>query len=165
MDISLRAEGDPAQLTPQQIIEELISERVNRWMTKQITVPNRELAAELVAMCWDYDFIPETGPGCLLPDHMGGYTYIPYDESRDGLPDELRHRADTLDHWAKDPANAPALRKIDKLLEKEVNATCFWDFLDGGNASRIDFNGKVSQLPILPNPPTNQLDEPTNITK
>ena len=161
MDNSLQVEGDPARLTPQQIIEELISERVNRWMTKQITVPNRELAAELVAMCWDYDFIPETGPGCLLPDHMGGYIYVPYDEGRDDIPDELQHRSDTLDHWAKDPANAPALRKIDKLMEKEVNATCFWEFLDGGNASRIDFNGKVSYPSSPTFPQTNLTNQPT----
>lgn len=146
MDNSFRVEIDPARLTPEQMIEALIQERVDRWTARQVTMPDRELAVQLAAMWWDYDLLPASGPGCLLPDRMGGYIYVPYDEDRHGLPAELLHRMDMLENWTRNPVNAPALRQIDKLLEKEVNDTCFWEFLDGGNASRIDFNGKVSQF-------------------
>lgn len=112
-------------------------------MAKQRKMPNRELAAQIVAMCWDHDFLPQAGPGCLMSGCNGGYVYVPYDESREGLPLDFQNRINELERWFKNPANGSVLRKMDKILEKEVNEKCFWEFLDGGNASRIDFHGKV----------------------
>ncbi|KAK4252346.1 hypothetical protein C7999DRAFT_27073 [Corynascus novoguineensis] len=109
-------------------------------------MPNRELAAQIVAMCWDHDSLPQAGPGCLMPGFNGGYFYVPYDESREGLPLDLQDGINKLERWFKDPANGPIMRKMDKMLEKEVNKKCFWEFLDGGNASRIDFHGKIKML-------------------
>ncbi|KAL2201232.1 hypothetical protein P885DRAFT_73581 [Corynascus similis CBS 632.67] len=109
-------------------------------------MPNRELAAQIVAMCWDHDFLPQAGPGCLMSGCNGGYVYVPYDESREGLPLDFQNRINELERWFKNPANGSVLRKMDKILEKEVNEKCFWEFLDGGNASRIDFHGKIKML-------------------
>ncbi|KAH6849768.1 hypothetical protein B0I37DRAFT_352332 [Chaetomium sp. MPI-CAGE-AT-0009] len=97
-------------------------------------------------MSWDYDSLPREGPGCLITDHKGGYVYAPYDESREGLPRELEDRIDKLEHWFKDPANLPMLRQMDQILEREVDDKCYWEFLDGGSASRIDFHGKIKML-------------------
>lgn len=144
MDNSSTLKSAPVRLTPQQAMEEFISQRVSRWQAKQEKVLDRELAAQIVAMCWDYGSLPRKGPGCLLPDHKGGYVYVPYDDSRDGLSPELEERIEKLERWLRDPVNTPALRLMDKVLEKEVNEKCFWEFLDGGNASRIDFHGKAS---------------------
>ena len=148
MDNSLRPAGGPVRLTPQQAMEEFISQKVSRWRAKEEKVPDRNLAAQIIAMCWDYGSLPRKGPGCLLPDHKGGYVYVPYDDSRDGLAPELEERMEKLERWLRDPTNTPALRLMDKILEKEVNEKCFWEFLDGGNASRIDFHGKASTCPF-----------------
>jgi hypothetical protein len=144
MDSSFRVEGGPVRLTLQQLLEEFIRQRINRWKAKQKVITDRELVAQMVAMSWDYDSLPREGPGCLMPDHKGGYVYIPYDESSEGLTPDLEDRIDKLNHWFKNPANGSIVRQMDKILERQVNDQCFWDFLDGGNASRIDFHGKAS---------------------
>ncbi|KAL2169666.1 hypothetical protein VTG60DRAFT_5805 [Thermothelomyces hinnuleus] len=123
MESLFKVDGENVQLTLQRLIEESISQRVTRWKTKQEKIPDRELAAQIIAMCWSHDALPSAGPGCLMPDTKGGYVYVPYDET-----------------------NGPIVRKMDKLLEKEVNEKCFWEFLDGDNASRIDFHGKIKIL-------------------
>ncbi|KAK4106466.1 hypothetical protein N658DRAFT_502927 [Parathielavia hyrcaniae] len=143
MDSSTPADFDPVSATVPQIMEEFVSQRVKRWKARQENVPDRELAAVIGAMCWDNDFLPRRGPGCLLPDGRGGHAYVPYDERREGLPADLQQRIDILNRWVRNPENAPALRKLDKLLEKEVNEKCFWEFLDGGSAERVDFHGKA----------------------
>ncbi|KAK4149212.1 hypothetical protein C8A00DRAFT_19071 [Chaetomidium leptoderma] len=147
MNGPFRVEGGPVRLTLQQIMDEFISQRVKRWKAKQVNVPNRELAARIAAMCWDYDSLPGLGPGCLLPDHKGDYVYIPYDDSRDDLPPDPEDRMAMADHWFTNPANTKLLQQADKMLEKQVNDKCFWEFLDGGSAARLDFHGKWRTLP------------------
>jgi hypothetical protein len=144
MGDAVSAEGGSGQLTLEQAMEEFISQKVSRWWTKQEKVADKELGAQIVAMSWDYASLPPKGPGCLLPDHKGGYVYVPYDDSREGLPPELEERAAKLDNWFKNPANTPTLRRMDKVLENEVNEKCWWEFLDGGSAARLDFHGKAS---------------------
>jgi hypothetical protein len=146
MDTSSRAEGWPAQLTLPQIVEELVSHRVERWKAGQETVRNPEAAAKTAAMCWDYDSLPLNGPGCLIAEPEGGYAYVPYNDnvSREILPTDLRGRMEMLDRWLRDRENAPILPRLDKFTEKKVNDECFYEFLDGGSAERVDFHGKVS---------------------
>ncbi|KAL2181600.1 uncharacterized protein P884DRAFT_274094 [Thermothelomyces heterothallicus CBS 202.75] len=146
MESLFKVDGENVQLTLQRIIEESISQRVTGWKIKQKKIPDRELAAQIVAMCWGHDSLPSAGPGCLMPDTKGGYVYVPYDESRDGLPPPLEERIDKLERWFRNPANGPTVREMDKLLEKEVNEKCFWEFPDGDNASRLDFHGKLYNM-------------------
>lgn len=136
--------------SPQQMIEEFVSVRILRWQAKQVKVPDREIAAQVAAMSWNFNFLPRGGPGCLLPEPNtdSGYIYVPYDERVDHLPPEVMKRIEKLNDWFKDPANGPIVRQMDKLLEREVDDKCFWEFLDGGSAERIDFLGKVG-FPIL----------------
>lgn len=148
MDSSSQVEGDPVGLTPEQFIQELVSLRVDRWRSKQKEVPDEELVAQLVALSWDYDSLPPEGPGCLISGGSTGHIYVPYDDSREGLPPEINDRIDKVNRWIADPANAPTLRKMDKILRRQVDNSCFLEFLDGGNASRIDFIGKVTHCPF-----------------
>ncbi|KAK3302194.1 uncharacterized protein B0T15DRAFT_505249 [Chaetomium strumarium] len=142
-----RLDEDTAQAAlARQMIEEFISLRIAHWKTKQRRITDREVAAQIAALCWDYDSLPDQGPGCLLPDRQGGYVYVPYDGRREGLPPDILRRALSLDHWEKNPANCPVILQMDKLLEKEVDEKCFWEFLDGGNASGVDFHGKIKIL-------------------
>jgi hypothetical protein len=53
-------------------------------------------------------------------------------------------RFEKLGRWIKDRKNRPTIFQMDTLLEKYVDEMCFWEFLDGGDASRVDFHGKVS---------------------
>ncbi len=158
--VAVKLKEGPLQLTLEEAMEELIEHRISRWWTKQEKVPDARLAAEIVAMCWDFDSLPQRGPGCLLPDHKGGHIYVPYDDSKEGLSPELIAQSEKLDKWIKTPANAPILREMDEVLEKMVDEKCWWEFLgERSNASRVDFHGKASVLPSLVEEMTNAADD------
>jgi hypothetical protein len=160
MDTSFHAEGWPAQLTAQQIMEELVSQRVESWKAKQEKVPDPEVAAKIIAMCWDYDSLPLSGPGCLMCDKNGEYTYVTYDSvSRGALPADLQQRIDVLDRWLRDSKNNTVLRELDKMMEKKMDDECFYEFLDGGSPQRVDFHGKVSHSYSLSRP-GDRFDQP-----
>lgn len=129
----------------EKIKEEHVRLRVNRWKAKQVKVPNDEIAIQLAGLCFDYSVLPGGKRGCLLPDPAGGYVYVPYSDEykKDDLPADLLERVNTLEAITNNHKNLPVLRQVDKLMEDEVNDTCFWEFLDGGDASQIDFQGKV----------------------
>ncbi|KAK4239794.1 hypothetical protein C8A03DRAFT_13845 [Achaetomium macrosporum] len=128
------------------MIEEFVSLRVAHWKTKQRRITNQEVAAQIAALCWDYYSLAENGLGCLLPDREGGYVYVPYDDSREDLPPDILRCAKSLDRWEKDPANSSFILRMDRILEEEVDDKCFWEFLDGGDASGVDFQGKINIL-------------------
>lgn len=144
MDSSSRVEGGLVGLTPEQLIQEFISLRIDRWRSKKKDVPDQELAAHLFAMSWNYDSLPPEGPGCIMAGGSTGHIYIPYDDSRSGLPPEIEARIDMVDQWLGDPANAPVLRGMDQIMRRQIDDYCFSEFLEGGNASRVDFLGKVT---------------------
>jgi hypothetical protein len=148
MDSSSRVEGGLVGLTPEELIQEFISLRIDRWRSKEKEVPDQELAAQLFAMSWDYDSLPPEGPGCLMSGGRTGYLYVPYDDSREGLPPEIEARINMADRWLGNPANAPVLREMDKIMKRQVDDCCFLEFLEGGNASRVDFLGKVTSRPF-----------------
>ncbi len=123
------------------IIKELVTQRLLCWMAKKERITDRSLPAKIYAMCWDFGSMPARGPGCLVPN-KSGYVYVPYDDSEEGMGPELQARVETLVSWCRD--NRSGLVRIDKMMEKEVAEKCWWEFLDGGNASCVDFHGKAS---------------------
>ena len=141
---AVRGEEDSHQPMLERIIEEFVSQRLLCWMAKKERVPDRSVPAKIVAMCWDFGSLPERGPGCLVANRKGGYVYVPYDDSKEGITPELEARVEKLARWCR--ANHSAVVRMDKMLEKEVAEKCWWEFLDGGNASCVDFHGKASVL-------------------
>lgn len=115
-----------------------------RWKSRQFLIPNRELAAALAGHAGSYRALPRGQQGCLLPDAGGGYTFIPYNDDMTGLPPRILNRVNMLNAWTRLPQAAPIMVQVDKLLEAEVNKKCWFDFLYGGDASEVDFDGKVS---------------------
>ncbi len=151
MDGAVQAKADPAQededshqLVLERIIKELVSQRLLCWMAKKEKITDQSLPAKIYAMCWDFGSMPERGPGCLVPNPKGGYVYVPYDDSHEGVGPELEARVEKLANWCK--ANHSGVVRIDKMMEKEVAEKCWWEFLDGGDASCVDFHGKASFL-------------------
>jgi hypothetical protein len=150
---SSRLDEDAAQVAlAKQMIEAFVSLRIAHWKAKKRIITDGEVAAQIAALGWDYDSLPEQGPGCLLHDREaeGEYVYVPYDDRREGLPPDILQRAIVLDHWERHAANSAVILQMDRLLEKEVDDKCFWEFLDGGDASGVDFHGKVSPYLVLP---------------
>ncbi|KAK3902105.1 hypothetical protein C8A05DRAFT_15785 [Staphylotrichum tortipilum] len=143
MDKLYQVDDGASELTLPQLMEELIAQKIRCWRAKQETIPDSRIAEPLVAMCWGNDGNLRKRPGCLLPDHKGGYIYVPYDEG-DPTP-ELKAGVERLEKALKDKANAGLVRKMDKALERQVNEKCFWEFLGGhgGDGARIDFHGKA----------------------
>ncbi|KAL2024424.1 hypothetical protein VTK56DRAFT_8235 [Thermocarpiscus australiensis] len=126
--------------TPEDIKNEFVFQRVKRWRTKQKKIRSNQLGLELG------EINSEEQPGCLLSGNNGGYVYVPYDDDRKDLPPNLRDRILQLERWASNPANSVIMRQVDKLLEDEVSDKCWFEFLDGGDASQVDFHGKVKML-------------------
>ena len=149
MDAPAQAAGDPAQedddsLRPmlEKIIKELVSQRLLCWMAKKEKITDQALGAQIFAMCWDFGSMPDQGPGCLIPNPKGGYAYVPYDDSTEGVGPELEARVERLGRWCGE--NHAGVERMDKMMEKEVDERCWWEFLEGGDASGVDFHGKVS---------------------
>ncbi|KAJ4304351.1 hypothetical protein N0V88_001964 [Collariella sp. IMI 366227] len=104
------------------------------------------VAAELVGMSFDYNHLPVQGPGCLMPNRKGGYSYVPYTNPKDEKPFHLDERVKMINQWLQNAENCHTLAEVDKTMENEINDKCFFEFLDGGDASRLDFYGKVNML-------------------
>ncbi|KAL2260238.1 hypothetical protein VTK26DRAFT_5837 [Humicola hyalothermophila] len=103
-----------------------------------------------------------------MPDPTGGYVYVPYlNDGKDNLPADLVERIKQFEAFMSDPVNLQLIQEADGLMEAEVNEKCFWEFLDGGNASQIDFHGKIKMLAryrlmrdgidVSPNDPTDPM--------
>ena len=161
MDKLYRVDDGARELTLRQIMEEMIAQKLRCWRAKQEKITdNNRIAEQIIAMCWGgNDRNLTQTPGCLLQDPQGGYVFVPYDESGDNQSPELKTSTEMLNKALKDKANAGLVRKMDKALEKEVNDKCFWEFIDGGDAARVDFHGKASHPPP-PSPPHTILTPP-----
>ena len=163
MDQLFQLDGGTTQLTLPQFMDEMITQKLRCWRAAQEKIPDGRLAEQIMAMCWggsDGNVLKE--PGCLLPDHhKGGYVFVPYNEG-EHLSPELVAGKERLERALQDKANAALARRMDKALEREVNEKCFWEFLDGDSAARVDFHGKVSRNPPLPPSSTHPHTHPPN---
>ncbi|KAH6624823.1 hypothetical protein B0J18DRAFT_191995 [Chaetomium sp. MPI-SDFR-AT-0129] len=133
-----------------EIKEELISQVLTLWTSHQYPIPDPAIAAEMAAMSWDYDSLPASGPGCLMKltrTQEGEYVYMPYDDNMDGMEEAMVARVEKTAEWMRDPENGAAIRRLDGVLEREVDENCFWELLEqGGGAERVDRIGKVKML-------------------
>ncbi|KAK0722823.1 hypothetical protein B0T26DRAFT_235938 [Lasiosphaeria miniovina] len=130
-----------------QIKEELVKLRMDFWKSNQIPIENTDQAANIAALGLDSSLVATPGNGCLVPVIGGWRVFVSFDDAAaaagESVTREFDSRLSEMRCWAENPANGATLKEVEGLLDAEIEDKCFWEFLDGGDASRLSFYDKI----------------------
>ncbi|KAK3379481.1 hypothetical protein B0T24DRAFT_717045 [Lasiosphaeria ovina] len=131
-----------------QIKEEFVKLRMDSWKSNQIPIENTDQAANIAALGLDSSLVATPGNGCLVPVIGGWRVFVPFDDDAAAaagvsVAREFDGRFSEMHCWAENLANGATLKEVEGLLDAEIEDKCFWEFLDGGDASRLSFYDKI----------------------